>query len=273
MDKQIMPDSDFDATMPYETTSPSVPSADMDEKIPYGMDKQVIPNSDLNATMPCETTSPSVLSADVDETRPCGIDEQAMLNFELEATMPYEATPPSVSNTDLEETMPYGIEGQPELTNNFDSGSLSVDTPAAVSNTDMEETLPYTLSRQPSANTDFDNNLPYCSTYQLSSPSALHVTFSDEQRLSNIGEENLKLSLDTEITPEQITNNSVANPDVVKSNSVEQGATTSAPCETSKPITSNTPLSGMCKPVDDDTRPLAIRRTRRPLKPRIILDL
>ena len=273
MDKQIMLGSYFDATMPYETTSPSVPSADMDETMPYGMDEQVIPNSDLNATMPCETTSPSVLSTGVDETIPCGMDEQAMLNSDLEATMPYEATPPLVLNTDLEETMPYGIEGQPELTNNFDGGSLIVDTPAAVSNTDMEETLPYTLSRQPSANTDFADNLPYCSTHQLSSPSALHVTLSDEQRLSNIGEENLKLSLDTEIPPEQITNNSVANPDVVKSNSVEQGATTSAPCETSKPITSNTPLSGMCKPVDDDTRPLAIRRTWRPLKPRIILDL
>ena len=68
---------------------------------------------------------------------------------------------------------------------------LSVDTPAAVSNTDMEETLPYTLSQQPSANADFDDTL-------------------------NTGEENLKLSLDTAITPEQITNSSVANPDVVK---------------------------------------------------------
>ena len=92
--------------------------------MPYGMDEQVISNSDLNATMPCETTSPSVLSADVDETIPNGMDEQAMLNSDLEAIMPYEATPPLVSNTDLEETMPYGNEGPPELTNNFDSGSL-----------------------------------------------------------------------------------------------------------------------------------------------------
>ena len=66
---------------------------------------------------------------------------------------------------------------------------------------------------------------------------------------------------------------SVANTDFAKSNSVEQGATTSAPCETSNPVTNLNPLSGMFNHVNDDARPLAIRRTRRPLKPRIILDL
>ena len=44
-DNVIPQHSDFDATMPYETTS--MPSADMDETIPYGMDKQIMPDPDL----------------------------------------------------------------------------------------------------------------------------------------------------------------------------------------------------------------------------------
>ena len=66
--------SDLNAVMPYGTTSPSVPSADLYETMPYGMDGQAMANSNLYATMPYGTTSPSVPSADLDETMPYGMD-------------------------------------------------------------------------------------------------------------------------------------------------------------------------------------------------------
>ena len=74
-------------------------------------------------------------------------------------------------------------------------------------------------------------------------------------------------------TPKKMHKDSVAITDFAKSNSVEQGATTSAPCETSNPVTNLNPFSGMFNHVDDNAHPLAVRRTHRPLKPLIILDL
>ena len=60
------------------------------------------------------------------------------------------------------------------------------------------------------------------------------------------------VSQSTANTPKKIHKDSVANTDFAQSNSVEQGTTTSAPCETSKPVTNFTPLSGMLNHVYDD---------------------
>ena len=120
-------------------------------------------------------------------------------------------------------------------------------------------------------NTDLNDTIPYVLTQPPSSP--LHVTISDGQGLVNTGGEDLKVLQDTVVTPDQTPKDSVVSTEFAQPNSVGQGAATSAPCKTSKPATNDMSISGMTNPVDDDARPLAIRRTRRPLKPRIILDL
>ena len=143
MDGQTMPNSDLYATIPYGTTSPSVPSADLDETMPYGMDGQTMPNSDLNATIPYGTTSPSVPSAALDETMPYGMDEQTMPHSDLDATIPYGTTSPSVPSPDIDETKSYGVGDKVIPISEFDATMPCGTTPKSVPSTDLEETMPY----------------------------------------------------------------------------------------------------------------------------------
>ena len=137
--------------------------------------------------------------------------------------------------------------------------------------TDPEDTLSYTPSLQCNVNTDLNDTIPYVLTQPSSLP--LHVTISDGQGLVNTGGEDLKVLQDAVVTPDQTPKDNVVSTEFAQSNSVGQGAATSAPCKTSKPATNDMSISGMTNSVDDDARPLAIRRTRRPLKPPMILDL
>ena len=164
MDEQTMRNSDLDATIPYGTTSPSVPRADLDETMPYGMDGQTMPNSDLNATIPYGTTSPSVPSADLDETMPYGMDGQTMPNSDLNATIPYGTTSPSVPSADLDENMPYGMDGQTmpnsDLNATIPYGTTSPSVPSA----DLNQTIPYGMDEQTMPNSDLDATIPYGTT-------------------------------------------------------------------------------------------------------------
>ena len=263
--------SDLNATIPYGTTSPSVPSADLDEIMPYGMDEQTMPISDLDATIPYGTTSPSVPSAYLDETMPHGMGEQTMPTSDFDATMTCGITPKSVPSTDLEETMPYGIDEL--LGENFPDNHLQMPISPTALSTGLEESMPSTPGQQPSIDTDLNDTIPYGFTQQLLSPLSSLITTSDKSRLSNTDRENLGFVQNTAISPDQIPNDSVVSADSTKSDHTRVGATTSAPCESTYLATNKTSLSGMLNPVDDDARPLAIRRTRRPLKPRVILDL
>ena len=271
MDEQTKPNSDLNATIPYGTTFPPVPSADLDETMPYGMDEQTIPNSDLDATIPYGTTSPSVQSADIDETKSYGVGDKVTPISEFDATMPCGTTPKSVPSTDLEQTMPYGIDEL--LGENFPDNHLLMPISPTVLSTDLEESLPSTPGHQPSIDTDLNDTISYGFTQPPLSPLSSQITTADKSGLSNTDRERLGAVQNTAITPEHIPNDSVVSADSTKSDHTRVGAATSAPCETTNLATNKTSLSGMLNPVDDDARPLAIRRTRRPLKPRVILDL
>ena len=270
MDEQVMPNSDLDATMPYGTTSLLVPSADMDETLPYGVAVQVMPHSNLYATMPYETVLASGSSPDVEEMVPCGVEEPIQ-NADIDITIPYENTPQSVPSTDLGKTMPYDMDEVPDQNSKLTNTSTHLPAPSAVPSTAPEDTFLYTPSQHSNVNTDLNDTIPYVLTQQPSSP--LHVTISDGQGLVNTGGKDLKVLQDTVVTPDQTPKDSVVSTEFAQPNSVGQGAATSAPCKTSKPATNDKSISGMTNPVDDDARPLAIRRTRRPLKPQVILDL
>ena len=142
-----------------------------------------------------------------------------------------------------------------------------------VLSTDLEEPLPATPGHQPSIDTDLNDTIPYGFTQQPLSPLSSQITTVDKPGLSNTDRENLGVVQNTAITPEQISNDSVVSADSTKLDHTRVGAATSAPCETINPATNQTSLSGMLNPVDDDACPLAIRRTQRPFKPRVILDL
>ena len=167
--------------------------------------------------------------------------------------------------------MPYGIDEL--LGENFPHNHLQMPISPTVLSTDLEKALPSTPGHQPSIDTDLNDTIPYGFTQQPLSPLSSQITTADKSGLSNTDRERLGVLQNTAITPEQIPNDSVVSADSTKSDHTRVGAATSAPCETINLATNKTSLSGMLNPVDDDARPLAIRRTRRPLKPRVILDL
>ena len=68
----------------------------MDETLLYGVDVQVMPPSDPDATMPYETVLPLGSSPDVEEMMPCCVEEQIQ-NADIDITIPYENTPPTAS--------------------------------------------------------------------------------------------------------------------------------------------------------------------------------
>ena len=182
--------------------------------------------------------------------------EQQPRNSDLDETIPFETAEQHTKNTDLDTTIPYETAEQHPENSHLDVIILNGNVEPEPVNSDLDVTIPYgSATEQLSLGVGLDKK-----------SSTASQLFMDQS-----GAHTSSRSYDTVNTQLPV----VATSDVAKQNDPGSMTPTSSHATSSTTTVTNSPVLSTLTESNcaEDARPLAIRRTRQPSKPRNILNL